>query len=450
MKIVPAFLRSRIAHRPNLVKIVDNVSWLFFDKILRMAVGLLAGVWVARYLGPEQFGLLSFALAFTGLFGAIATLGLQGIVVRDIVRDQESARLTLGTAAVLQLVGGLVSFLLILGAIAYLRPDDALSRTIVAILGAMMVLKASEISVYWFESQVQSKYTVWVQNSVFLVFAAVKVGLILLEAPLSAFVWAMLTESAMVAVIMLLVFNLRGINITQLHASISRAKTLLNDSWPLLLSGMAITIYMKIDQIMLGQMIGDEAVGIYSAAARISEVWYFIPMAIVASVFPTIIEAKKLGEGLYYARLQKLYDLMAAMSVLVALPMTLFSGPLIAMLFGANFSAAGTVLAIHIWAGIFVFLGVASGNWFITENLQKLFFQRTVYGAVANILLNLLLIPKFGVNGAAIALVISQAIASWLFDGIQKVTRHMFFMKLSAMNPARWCVLILYKNIGVR
>jgi len=195
-----------------------------------MGVGLLVGVWVARYLGPEQFGLLNFALAFTGLFGAIAALGLQSIVVRDIVRDPAGARLTLGTAAMLQLVGGLVSFLLILGAIAYLRPDDALSRTIVAILGAMMLLKASEIAVYWFESQVQSKYTVWVQNSVFLVFAAVKVGLILLEAPLSAFVWAMLAEAVVVAAILLLVFNLRGLNITHLQASIGRVQILLKDS----------------------------------------------------------------------------------------------------------------------------------------------------------------------------------------------------------------------------
>lgn len=408
-----------------------------------MGVGLLIGVWVARYLGPEQFGLFNFALAFTGLFGAIATLGLQGIAVRDIVRDPENARLTLGTAAMLQLVGGLLSFLLILAAIAYLRPDDALARTIVAILGAMMLLKASEIAVYWFESQVQSKYTVWVQNGVFLVFAAVKVVLIVLEEPLSAFVWAMLAEATVVATILLLVFNLRGHRITQLQASFERAKSLLKDSWPLLLSSIAITVYMKIDQIMLGQMIGDEAVGIYSAAIRISEVWYFIPMAIVASVFPAIIEAKKWSEGLYYARLQRLYDLMAVISVLVALPMTLFSGSLIAMLFGIKFSAAGTVLAIHIWAGVFVFLGVASGNWFIAENLQKLIFQRTVCGAVANIILNLLLIPKFGVNGAAVALLISQAVASWVFDGFQKATRNLFFMKLSAMNPFRWRRLIV-------
>jgi len=435
VNIIPAFIRNRIAHRPNLVKIVDNIGWLFFDKILRMGVGVLVWVWIARYLGPDQFGLLNFAMAFTGLFGALAALGLQGVVVRDIVGDPQSASQTLGTAALMQLIAGLVTFLLILVSIAYFRPDDALSRSVVAILGAIMMLKASEIAVYWFESQVQSKYTVWVQNSVFLVFAAVKVAMILQGAPLIAFVWAMLAEAAVVAVILLFVMGLRGQRLTKLAASLERAKTLLRDSWPVILSAIAITVYMKVDQIMLGQMIGDEAVGIYSAAVRISEVWYFIPMVIVASVFPTILESKKHSEAQYYERLQKLYDLMVIISVSVALPMTFLAKPLISLLFGAAYTDAGTVLAIHTWAAVFVFLGVASGTWFLAENRLSLSLQRTVLGAIANIVLNLILIPDFGVMGSALALVISQALASLLYDGLNRDTHRMFHMKLSSFNP---------------
>lgn len=446
MNIVPAFIRRRIAHRPNLVKIVDNIGWLFFDKVLRMGVGLLVGVWVARYLGPEQFGLLNFALAFTGLFGAIATLGLQGIVVRDIVRDPAGARLTLGTAAMLQLVGGLVSFLLILAAIAYLRPDDALSRTIVAILGAMMLLKASEIAVYWFESKVQSKYTVWVQNSVFLVFAAVKVGMILLEAELIAFVWAMLIEAVAVAAILLLVFNIRGQAITNLQASLRHAKKLLKDSWPLFLSVASITVYTKIDQIMIGSMIGDQAVGIYSAALRLSEIWYFIPTVIVASVFPSIVESKKKCEVQYHARLQKLYTTMVIMSVSVAIPVMLLSKHIVALIFGPEFSGAGFVLSIQIWSSVFVFLSLVNHAWYLAENLQKLSLQRTAFCASANIILNLLLIPEFGINGAAVALLISVAIAYGFFDGIQKTSRIIFFMKMKSINPVNWRGAIILQN----
>lgn len=434
MNLIPRVILRRIAHRPNLVKIVDNIGWLFFDKILRMGVGLFVGVWIARYLGPEQFGLLNFALAFTGLFGAIAALGLQGIVVRDIVRDPKSARLTLGTAALLQLIGGLLSFLLILGAISYLRPDDTLTRSIVAILGSMMLLKVSDIAVFWFESQVRSKYTVWVQNGVFLVFAAIKVLLILQEASLTAFVWTMLAEAAFVSLLLLIVLGLRGPALTSLRASASRAKSLLRDSWPLILSAIAITVYMKIDQIMLGQMIGDEAVGIYSAAVRISEVWYFIPIAIVASVFPAILEAKKHSEVQYYARLQKLYDLMVVISISVALPMTFLATPLVGLLFGEAYRGAGAVLAIHIWASALVFLGVASSQWFLVENRQFLSLQRTVLGAIANVGLNLWLIPHYGAIGAAIATVASYAVAAYFADLLQSETRKMFAMKSNSLN----------------
>ncbi|WP_460589692.1 flippase [Haliea atlantica] len=439
-------IQRRIAHRPNLVKIADNIGWLFFDKILRMGVGLFVGVWIARYLGPEQFGLLNFALAFTGLFGAIATLGLPGIVVRDIVRDPDNARITLGTAALLQLLGGIGSYLLILGAIAYLRPDDALARSIVAILGSTMLFKTSEIAVYWYESQVKSKYVVWVQNGAFLIFTAIKALLILQQATLIVFVWVMLAEAASVATLLFLVLGFRGPALTSLRASTTRAKSLLHDSWPLVLSAIAVMVYMKVDQVMLGQMIGDEAVGIYSAAVRISEVWYFLPMAIVASVFPAILEAKKRSHAEYYARLQKLYDLMVVISVAVAFPMTFLATPLVGLLFGKAYLASGAIVAIHIWAAVFVFLGVASSKWFLAENRQVLSLQRTGLGAVANVALNFWLIPIYGAVGAAIATVISQVIAAWLFDLLQTSTRPMFFMKLAAMSPLRILQFLQFKS----
>ena len=437
MNFISSFIHRRIAHRPNLEKIVHNIGWLFFDKILRMGVGFFVGVWIVRYLGPEQFGLLSFATAFVGLLGAFATLGLQSIVVRDIVRNPDCAPETLGTTAILQLIGGTAAYLIVLIAIAYLRPDDAIVRSIVAILGSTMLLKASEISVYWFESKVLSKYTVWVQNGIFLVFATVKVVLILQQASLIAFVWTMLAEAVVVAIILLGVMSKYGLLLTKLLINIKSAKSLLKDSWPLLLSGIAVTIYMKIDQIMLGHMIGVEAVGIYSAALRISEVWYFIPMTIVASTFPAILESKKRSDKQYYARLQKLFDLMVVISVGLALPTTFLSTSIVTLLFGETYGDAGMILSIHIWAAVFVFLGAASSKWYIAEGRQVLSLQRTVIGAIINIALNLLLIPNYGGTGAALATLISQFTANFLFDIIYNVTRRIFFMKLKAMNPLR-------------
>ena len=233
---------------------------------------------------------------------------------------------------------------------------------------------------------------------------------------------------------MLVIMNKRGLLLKRLYISAERAKSLLTDSWPLIIGAIAIMMYMKIDQIMLGQMMGDDAVGIYSAAVRISEVWYFIPMAITASVFPAILEAKKINEEKYYGRLQKLFDLMVLISVSVAVLMTFLSTPIITLLYGDAYVASGPVLSIHIWASIFVFLGVAASRWFLAENKQTLSLQRSVLGAVLNILLNLILIPHHGLIGAAVATIISHCFAVFFLDFMQVETRTMFYMKMNSIN----------------
>lgn len=398
-----------------------------------MGVGLIVGVWIARYLGPEQFGLLSFAAAFIGLFGAIATLGLQGVVVRDIVLNPEGKEVTLGTTAVMQFFGGFIAYGLILVIIFWLRADDAMAKTVVTILGVIMLFKSSEVAVYWFESQVLSKYIVWVQNTVFLVFAIIKVCLIQKNAPLITFAWAMMGESLVVALLMVLLLSLQGSKIGKISISYKRAKTLLADSWPLMLSGMAVMAYMKIDQIMLGQIIGNEAVGIYSAAVRISEVWYFFPVAIISSVFPSILNAKKTSEVEYFYRLESLYKLMVLIALAVALPLTFFSTSIIDVIFGINYAKAGQVLSIHIWSAVFLYLNVASSKWFLIEGLQFLTLLRQLAGVMSNVFFNLFLIPYYGIEGAAWGTFFSHVISGFIFDAFQKKTRVTFFMKTRAI-----------------
>lgn len=437
LNLTPISIRRLIGTRPFLVKILDNIGWLFVENIVRMGIGLFVGIWVARYLGPKQFGLISYASAFVSLFSILATLGLNSIVVRDLVKDPDNVNTTLGTAALLQFAGGIVAFVIMVGVISWVRPQDTVTHLIVVIIGLAMPFKAADIATYWFESQVQSKYVVWAHNVVILVSSIVKISLILVNASLIAFVWTMLAEMVLSLLTVLMVFAHKGPHLTGFRVQFGRAFTLLKDSLPLMLSGFAVMIYMKIDQVMLGQMLGDKAVGIYSAAVTISEACYFIPIAIVASIFPALIDAKNISDSLYYERLQQLYDLMVILSIAIAGPMTFFSDWFINLLYGRAYQEAGGVLTIHIWASIFVFLGVASSKWFIIENRQILSLLGTALGAVINIVLNFIFIPKYSVVGAAWATVISQGIASMLFDIIQSETRHMFTMKMSSFNITR-------------
>lgn len=432
LRYLPVLLRAKLEHRPNLVKILNNAAWLFSDKILRMGVGLFVSVWLARYLGPEDFGLFNFAIAFVSLFSALSTLGLPGIVVRDIASDPKSRFETLGSASVLQIAGGLTAFSALVILISILRPHDRSAFAVVTIIGLTLLLKASESIKYWFESQVQSKYTVWAENSVFVAMAGIKIGLILVGASLLAFVWITFIEGLITALVLFAMYEWAGGRIRAWQFSVTRAKALLKHSWPLILSGLAVMVYMRIDQIMLGQMLNDKAVGIYSAAVRISEAWYFIPMAIAGSVFPALLDAKRTSEALYLEKFQKLYDTLVVIALVVAIPVTFLASQIVVALFGHEYLEAGTILSIHIWTALFVFLGVASGKWFLAENRQVLAFYRVLWGMGVNIGLNILLIPQYGGVGAAVATLLSQAVAALLIDVVRKETRLMFWMKLRA------------------
>ena len=420
MNFISSFIYSRIAHRPNLIKIVRNISWLFFDKILRMGVGFFVGVWIVRYLGPEQFGLLSFATAFVGLFAAFTALGLQSIVVRDIVHNPDCASETLGTIAILQLISGIAAYLIVLVAIVYLRPDDAIALTIIAILGPMILLKASEITVWWFESKVLSKYTIWAQNGVFLVFAAVKVILILEHASLIAFVWIMLAEAVVVTIVLLGFMNKYGLLLTKLRVSTKRAKLLLKDGWPLLISSILIVIYMQIDKIMLGKMVGYEEVGIYSVATLISTVWYFLISIFLATLFPSLTNLHAQRSGLLSQRWTQLYALMLWISVAVALILSLFSNILVEFIFGEMYARSASVLVIHAWAGVNVAIGSVWSKWLLLENKLKIGLYGQLIAVIINVGLNFWLIPSFGAIGAALATLVSSWISMFLSFSLYK------------------------------
>lgn len=442
IRLLPQFIRRKVEHRPGLVKILDNIGWLFFDKVLRMGVGLLLGVWVARYLGPEQFGHINYAMAFVGLFGAIAGLGLNEIVVRDIVKDPENANTTLCTAFVLQVLGGLLAVVLIIGTMALLRPDDAFTQTMVAILSFSLIFKSTEVIKYWFESQVQSRYTVLVENGVFLVLACVKVVMILKKASLMSFVWLTLVEAVLISFGLVLMFAKQGGGVKSLQPRMGRAVRLLKDCWPLILSSVAIVIYMRIDQVMLGQMVNAEVVGVYSAAARLSEVWYFIPMAIVSSVFPAIIKAKSTNESLYIRRLQSLYNLLAMISISVALLFSLSSNLVVKLLYGDVYIQAAEILTIQIWAGVFVAMGVARGKWLLAENLQHVGYWYVGIAMIVNVFGNLLMIPIWGAVGAAYATVLAQATAAIIAPYLFKRTRVSSIMLLNSLNPLGWLKML--------
>ncbi|MEM9273507.1 MAG: flippase, partial [Cyanobacteria bacterium P01_F01_bin.143] len=232
--------------------------------------------------------------------------------------------------------------------------------------------------------------------------------------PLIAFAWLILIDYFLKACLKIWIYFKYNLSIFIWKFNFAKARTVLQDSFPLILSGVMVSIYMKIDQVMLGNMASSVAVGNYATAVKFSEIWYFFPVAICSSCFPAIIRAKKQNSKEYYFKLQQLYDLMVAIALVIAIPITFFAKPCLIYLLGAEYTEAGTILAWHIWAGIFVFLGVARSKWLMIENLTIFNFATTGLGALTNIALNLWLIPIYQGVGAAIATIISYAVAAYL------------------------------------
>lgn len=412
-----------------------NTAWMFSEQILRMIAGLLVGIWVARYLGPEQFGIFSYALAFTALFAGIAKLGLDGIIVRDLVNDPTKRDIYLGTAFWLKIIGAFLSFSAIALATLF-TSNDATTNLYIFIIASGMIFQSFEVIDFYFQSKVLSKFVSLSKMTQLFISSLLKIYFVITGADLIWFVIISAFDQLTLAISLVYAYSKQSLGSFYRSFDLQTAKKLLSDSWPLIFSLMVIAIYMKIDQIMIKEMLGAKEVGIYSAAVRLSEIWYFLPTIIASSIFPAIIQAKQQDQKHYHMRLQQFYTVMVWMAISIALPMTFMSDWIIIKLYGSAYVEAGSVLMIHIWTAVFVFLGVAFGRYLTAENLTKTQFIRTLFGAVVNVISNLILIPKYGIQGAAISTLIAQFSANYFYDLFDpKLYPQLKLKTLALINP---------------
>jgi O-antigen/teichoic acid export membrane protein len=414
------------------LKYFKNTGWLMFGKILSMVINLM----IANYLGAISFGDLSFADALTAIVAAVGTLGLDSFIIREIIQEPENKDEILGTSVVMRLA---VNVLLVpLSVLIYVvfhhfsgKTDHSLSW-IIFFLAFASFFKSFNVIDSYFQSQVASKYVVKVQNICVIISAVVKVLLVIFKLPVIYFAIALAFDGFILAFGLVWMYHRRGFNMRKWTFNPARAKSLLQQSFPLILSAVMVSIYMKIDQVML-KTVGSAEVGIYSAAAKLSEAWYFIPIAIVTSVFPAIIHARKTDLPRYTKRLGNLYDLLIFISLPVAVFISFFGNDIINLLYrNHQYEGAGPMLSIHIWSGVFVFLGSASSQYLLAEGYTIISFQRTALGAVLNVLLNLWLIPRYGGIGASIATLIACIFSTFYLLFLPK-TRQQGLMMLKSL-----------------
>lgn len=413
-------------------KQTTNFIWLSGDSIFRMGLGFLVTVMVARYMGPEKFGIYNFALAIIFIFSSVASLGMNGVVVREIISGKEKKGRILGSSLYLQLTGGLIASALAIVSTKILQPNEDSALIAILITVPSILFRSSDIIKYYFESILSAKNTVIAQNAGFIISSAAKLAIVYLELP-SILLYACISlEAAIVAIALFIIYNRQPTE--RWKFSLDTSKYLFSQSWPLILSGLALMLYMRLDQIMIGSLIGNEELGVYSVPVKLSEIWYFIPIAISASLFPKAIRKKQEGNEKEYTELtQFIYDIASVTAFSIAVAISLSSHYIISTIYGSAYADGAPVAVIYAWAGVFYFVGTVSGRWYVNEGLQKYALTRNIAGLTISAALNLLLIPKFGITGAAASTLIAYVFATFLFDSISPRTRPAFRQKCKAL-----------------
>ncbi len=414
-----------------------NIYWLLLEKATRFLFGFLVGVWVVRYLGPEQFGIFSVAIAFCGILEPMVNLGVEKVLIRELVKHPENKSNLLTTCWLMNAVAAGVTYVVAIGVSYLLWPSDTQMILLVAIIGLTYVLVPFNIISIYFESRVQNQYVVRYHLVSLIISNLLKIYFILTEASLASFAWVIIVEKIVLTLGLLLLKRQRMTDFEwRWFIDRNLAKSVLKDSLPLMVASFMVLMYMRIDQIMLQEMVSNREVGLYGVAVTLTGVWLFVPIIITRSFFPKLVATMKANTVQFQQQLQRLYQLIALTGYVIAIPVTLFAGFLVRLLYGNHFEAAGPLLATLIWVSFAIGMGVVRNAYIYAMNLTKTLAIIAALSLILNICLNLLLIPHLQGLGAVLATLISQSFACIGANFIFPALRQNGFLMLKAMiNP---------------
>ncbi|MGV3604632.1 MAG: flippase [Dyadobacter fermentans] len=407
--------------------VVLNVAWLALDKASRLLIGLVVGVWVARYLGPAHWGEINYTAAIVGIITTIANLGMDGFLVKEIVASPEQKNEILGTAFFTRLafipVGIAATFCYF-----YFTNAPDYYYYLFAFLSPSFLISPFDLIDLEFQSRLKSKLTVVCKNIGYFIGAAIKIYCLLTHKSVFWFAAAIGIETLFAYIFLIFKYQSEQ-NIFNWIFKKKRARQLLSTGWPFIVSNLAVILYMRIDQLMIGNIAGETELGLFSSTTKITDMFVFIPMAISGSYLSVLVKIKKeQSDEVFIRKICTFFGWMTRISIGVAIVISLLSQQIIQLLYGPEYHPAYSILAIHIWALVPMFLGVASGQYLIIENLQKYNVYKTLIGLTLNVLLNVILIPKMGAVGAAIATLISYYVSAifsnFLFSSTKKLFRY--------------------------
>jgi PST family polysaccharide transporter len=436
---VRRFLTPLVGPGGDTAVVGRNSGWMLGDRGIRLSIGLVVNAWLVRYLGAEQLGLLSFAQSIIVITSVVSQLGLETILVRDLVRQPESDLEILGTALRMRLAGWLATLGLATATAAWLRPGDTKAMWLTWACSLTALAQTLDIVETWFQSRTRVAPVAIARLSAFLVGAVAKVIAILARAPLETIALILSGEALLSSVGLVVAYAQAGGSLRRWRAARVRAIGLMRDAWPLMLNGVAIVISVRVDQMILTTLRGTAENGIYAAAQRLTEIIFYIPTAVTAAANPILLRSHQRDPAEYARRLQRVFSALAGAGLLIAFVVSVGAPLIVRILFGPEFQASARVLAIQAWSCPALFLGIAQTNWFIAEDRQRGLLVRSALAATVSVALNFVLVPRMGARGAALTMLLSQTGAQILFNALDPATRPLFRMQCRALVPfARW------------
>lgn len=430
-----ASLSRWMAERATVRKLASNSGWLLADQMLRVGVGALLNVWIARHFGPERLGAYNYALALVALSTPLATWGLDSLLVRDFVRSPTHASRMLASAVALRLGTGLLSICMALCLAWGARPDDRETMTLALIAASAGVFSALSVFEFWFQSQLQSKFSVIARDLAFVVASGVKVWCVLMHGSVDLLSWAVLTEAGVYGLTLLALAHRQG---NGLHWAGVYWRTIwgyLVEGRNLVLTGLLIAIYMRVDRVVIGSLLDNHAVGVYSVAVQLCEVFYVLPTVAFGSLYPVFVGLHERDPALYEHRLIQVMRLFFYGGLLIAVAFLLLGDWAIPFVFGSRYAAAVPVAKIYIFVLPLVGMSIVFSHWYVLNGKTRFSLLGVVVGSAVTLGLHLLVVPTFGLVGAACVALVSQILPSLAVTALIDSSVGQIFIK--AMQP-KW------------
>lgn len=418
-------------------KVAKNAGWIIAGKVYHLLLSFFIGLLTARYLGPDNYGLVNYAALYTSFFTSLCTLGINSIIVKNFVDHPDEEGEALGTALLLRAVSSTLSAVMIIAFVGIIDSGEPLTITVVALCSLSLLFQIFDTINYWFQSRLNSKYSAIATAISYTVVSIYKILLLVFNRNVKWFAVATSIDYAVSAVTLLIIYKKSGG--APFSFSIKKSKELLSKSKSFIISGLMVSIYNCTDRFMLKHMLSSSAVGYYSVASSVCNMWVFLLSAIIDSFNPTIMQAHKIDRELYHRTNKKLYAIVFYISIVVSAGITVGAKIIVGLLYGKAYLPAAEPLRIITWYTAFSYLGVARNAWMVCENKQKYLSPIYICAALMNIVLNWLLIPYWGASGAAAASLMTQISTVFFFPFFIKDLRANEIMMLEAVCFRGFC-----------